>query len=103
MECIDSLADEIGVLGGEFGSVEAGNDTDERRVTLDVVAPMVLAQAEAEDIIKLSFGAGQLDVGHHMGLRLLVQEPVVAMPLYMPKLCLEGLALYTFWFQPTML
>ena len=103
MEGIDSLADEIGVLGGEFGSVEAGNDADESGVTLDVVAPMVFAQAEAEDIIKLYFGAGQLDVSHHMGLRLLVQEPVVTVTLYVSKLCLEGISFYMFWFQPTML
>ena len=98
MEGIDSLADELGVLGGEFGGVEGGNDADERCVTLDVVAPMVLAQAEAEDVVKLSFGAGQLDVSHHMGLRLLVQEPVVTVTLYVSKLCLEGLAFYMFWF-----
>ena len=58
MEGIDPLADKVGVLGGEFGSVEACNDADERRVALDVVAPMILAQAEAEDVIKLRFGAG---------------------------------------------
>ena len=98
MEGIDPLADKDGVLGGKFGSIEAGNDADERRVALDVVAPMILAQAEAEDVIKLCFGAGQLDVGHHMGLRLLVQEPVVTVTLYVSKLCLEGLAFYMFWF-----
>ena len=103
MEGIDPLADKVGVLGGEFGSVEAGNDADESGVALDIVAPMVLAQAETEDVVKLCFGAGQLDVDNHMGLCLLAQEPVVAMPLYMPKLCLEGLAFYMFWFQPTML
>ena len=103
MEGIDPLADKVGVLGGEFDSVEACNDADERRVALDVVAPMILAQAEAKEVIKLRFGAGQLDVSHHVWLRLLVQEPVVAMPFYMPKLCLEGLAFYMFWFQPTML
>ena len=98
MEGIDSLADELGVLGGEFGGVEGGYDADESGVTLDVVAPMVLAQAEAENVVKLCFGAGQLDVGHHMGLCLLVQEPVVAVALYVSKLCLEGLAFYMFWF-----
>ena len=82
MEGIDSLADKVGVLGGKFGSIEAGNDADESGVALDVVAPMVLAQAEAKDIIKLHFGAGQLNMNHHMGLRLLVQEPVVTMTLY---------------------
>ena len=38
-----------------------------------------------------------------MGLRLLVQEPVVTMTLYVSKLRLEGLSIYMFWFQPTML
>ena len=103
MEGIDSFADKVGVLGGEFGGIEAGNDANESSVALDVVAPMVLAQAEAEDVVKLCFGAGQLDVGHHMGLRLLVQEPVVTVPLYVPKLCLEGISIYMIWFQPTML
>ena len=103
MEGIYTFADEVGVLGGEFGSIEAGNDADERRVALDVVAPMILAQAEAEDVIKLRFGTGQLDVSHHMGLCLLVQEPVVAMTFYVPKLCLEGISIYMFWFQSTML
>ena len=98
MEGIDSLADELGVLGGEFGGVEAGNDADESGVTLDVVAPMIFAQAEAEDIIKLCFGTGQLDMGHHMGFCLLVKEPVVTVTLYVSKLCLEGLAFYMFWF-----
>ena len=52
--------------------------------------------------VKLCFGTGQLDVGHHMGLRLLVQEPVVAVTLYVFQLCLEGISFYMFWFQPTM-
>ena len=89
MKGIDSLADKIRVFGCQFCGIKAGNDTDESRVTLDVVAPMIFAQAEAEDIIKLRFGLGQLDVGHHMRLRLLVQEPVVAMTLYMPELLLR--------------
>ena len=72
MEGIDTFADEVGVLGGEFGSIEAGNDADESGVALDVVAPMVFAETEAEDVFKLRFGAGQLDVNHHVWLRLLV-------------------------------
>ena len=103
VEGIDSLADEVGILGGEFCGIEAGNDTDERHVTLNVVAPMILAQAEAEDVIKLRFGAGQLDVSHHVWLCLLVQEPVVTVTLYVSKLCLEGISIYMLWLQPTML
>jgi len=103
MESIDSLTDKVGVLWGEFSGIKAGNDADESEVALNVVAPMILAKAEAEDIIKLCFGAGQLDVSHNVGLCLLVQEPVVAVTLYVSKLCLEGISVYMFWFQPTML
>ena len=78
MEGIDPFANKVWVLGGEFSGIETCNDADESGVILDVVAPMVLAQTETEDIVKLCFGAGQLDVSHHMGLRPLVQEPVVA-------------------------
>jgi len=103
MEGIDSLANKVGVLGCEFGRIEAGNDADESRITLNVVAPMVLAQAEAENVVKLCLVAGQLDVSHNVGLCLLVQEPVVAVTLYVSKLWLEGISVYMFWFQPTML
>ena len=34
MEGIDPLADEIGVLGGQFSGIKASYDTDERHVTL---------------------------------------------------------------------
>ena len=97
MEGIDPLADEIGVLGGQFCGIDAGNDADECEIALDVVTPMVFSQAEAEDVIKLRFGAGQLDVSHHVWLRLLVQEPVVTVPLYVFQLCLEGISIYMFW------
>ena len=103
MKGIDSLADKVGVLWGKFFGIEPCNDADESGVALNVVAPMIFAQAEAEDVVKLCFGAGQLDVGHHMRLCLLVQEPVVAVALYVSKFCLEGLAFYMFWFQPIML
>ena len=103
MEGIDPFADEVGVLRGEFGGIETGNDADESRVTLDVVAPMIFAQAEAEDVIKLCFSAGQLDVSHHMGLRLLVEQPIITMALNVFQLCPEGLTIYMFCRQPTML
>ena len=76
------LADIIRIFWGELSGIEPCNDTDESCVTLDVVAPMILTQAEAENIVKLSYGARQLDVSHHMRLRLLVQESVVTMTLY---------------------
>jgi len=72
MEGIDSLANEIGVLRSKFSSVEARDDANKGRVTLNVVAPMILAQAEAKNVVKLCFGVGQLDVNHHVWLRLLV-------------------------------
>ena len=50
MKGINPLADKVGVLWSEFGGIEACNDADECRVAFDVVAPMVLAQAEAKDM-----------------------------------------------------
>ena len=37
MEGIDPLADKIRIFGGELGSVEAGNNTDESEINLDVI------------------------------------------------------------------
>ena len=42
MEGIDSLADKIWVLGGKFGSIEAGNDADESEVALTQKEPSLL-------------------------------------------------------------
>ena len=39
MEGIDQLADEIGILGGEFCGVEASYNADESEIALDVVSP----------------------------------------------------------------
>ena len=55
VEGIDAFTDEVWVLGGEFGGIEAGNDTEERKITLDVLAPMVLSQAPAKDVVELCF------------------------------------------------
>ena len=77
VEGVDTLADEIGVLGGELAGVEACDDAEERQIALDVFAPFVLAQAPAKDVIELGLRLGQLDVGHEMRLRLLMEQPVV--------------------------
>lgn len=39
VEGIDQLADEIGILGGEFCGVEASYNADESEIALDVVSP----------------------------------------------------------------
>ena len=77
VEGVDALADEIGVLGGELAGVKACNDAEERQIALDVFAPFVLPQAPAKDVIELGLRLGQLDVGHEMRLRLLMEQPVV--------------------------
>ena len=73
VEGVDALADKIGVFGGEFLGIKAGNDADEREVAIDVVAPMVLPEAKTEYVVKLCLRARLLDMNHHMGLTLLVQ------------------------------
>ena len=55
---INTLADEVWVLGRQFFSVEACNDAEEGEVTLDVFTPMVLPQAEAKDVVKLGLRLG---------------------------------------------
>ena len=57
-EGIDTFTDEVGVLGGEFGGIEACNDAEERQITFDVLTPMVLTQAPAKDVVKLSLSLG---------------------------------------------
>ncbi len=40
---------------------------------------MVLAQAEAENVVELRSRLGQLDMNNHMGFGLLMKQPVVSM------------------------
>ena len=54
----DSLFYEVWVLGGELFGIEAGNDTEERKITLDILTPKVLDEAKAQDLIKLSLRLG---------------------------------------------
>ena len=84
VEGVEALADEIGVHRGELAGIIACNDAEERQIALDVFAPFVLAQAPAKNVIKLGLRLGQLDVGHEMGLRLLMEQPVIAMSRNMP-------------------
>ncbi len=83
VEGVDALADKIGVLGRKLFGIVACNDAEERKIALDIFAPFVLTQAPAKDIIKLCLRLGQLDMSHQMGLGLLMEQPVVAMPLNM--------------------
>lgn len=50
----DSLLDKVGILGSELFRVVAGNDTEEGKVILYILAPMVLKYTKTEDIVKLS-------------------------------------------------
>lgn len=54
IEGIDTLADEVWVLGSQFCGIEASNNTNEGEVASNVVTPMVLAQTPAKDVVKLS-------------------------------------------------
>jgi hypothetical protein len=54
VEGIDALTDEVWILGGEFCGIKACNDAEEGEITLNVLAPMVLAKAPAKDVVKLS-------------------------------------------------
>ena len=49
---INTFANKIRELGGEFCGIEACYDAKERKVTFDVFAPMVLTQAPAKDVVK---------------------------------------------------
>ena len=55
---INTLADEVRVLGRQFFCVEACNDAKEGEIALDVLTPMVLPQAEAKDVVKLGLRLG---------------------------------------------
>jgi len=57
-EGVNSFTDEVRVLGCQFFSVEACNDAEEGEITLDVLTPMVLPQAEAKDVVKLGLRLG---------------------------------------------
>ncbi len=57
-EGIDTFTDEVRVLVGEFGGIETCNDAEERQITFDVLAPMVLTQAPAKDVVKLCLRLG---------------------------------------------
>lgn len=74
--------------------VVACQGTEETQVATDVLVQLLLADEPAQLAVKLGFVSGKLDVHNHMGLGLLMEEPVVTMPLYMPQLSPEGLALH---------
>ena len=46
IEGINTLTDEVWVLGSQFCGIEASNDTNEGEVASNIVTPMVLAQAQ---------------------------------------------------------
>ena len=54
----NTLFDKVRVFGAKFFGVVACNDAEEGKIALDVFAPFVLAQAEAEDLVKLGLRFG---------------------------------------------
>jgi hypothetical protein len=69
---INTLLDKVRVLGCQFLGIIACNDAEKGEIALDVLAPMVLNQAETQDVVKLCLRLGQLYMGHDMGFSLLV-------------------------------
>ena len=57
-ESVDSFSDKVRVLRSDFFCVKARNDAKEGQIALDIFAPFVLTQAEAEDLVKLRLRLG---------------------------------------------
>ena len=55
---VDSFSDKVRILRRDFFCIEACNDAEEGQIALDVFAPFVLTQAEAEYLIKLGLRFG---------------------------------------------
>ena len=55
---------------------------------------LLMADEPTEDAVEVGFVPGQLDVHRHVGLGLLMEEPVVTMSLDMTQLGMEGLTLH---------
>ena len=91
---VDDALDVVGESAWNLFLVIASQGTDETQVATDILVQFLLADEPAQLTVKLGFVSGKLDVDNHMGLGLLMEEPVVAMPLYMPQLSPEGLALH---------
>jgi len=53
IEGIDALLDAVWVFWSQFCGIEAGYHTNERQIALNIVAPFVLTQTPAEDMVKL--------------------------------------------------
>jgi hypothetical protein len=68
----DSLLDKVGILGSELFRVVASDDTEEGKVTFDILAPMVLKDTKTEDAVELSLRLGLLYMDYDMWLSLLV-------------------------------
>ena len=55
---INTLLDKVRVLGCQFLGIITCNDAEEGKIALDVLAPMVLNQAETQDVVKLCLRLG---------------------------------------------
>ena len=63
--------------------VDSGKGTDESKVITYKLMQLLLADEPSEDAVEVGFVPSQLDVYRHVGLGLLMEEPVVTMPLDM--------------------
>ena len=53
IKSINSFLDEIRMLRREFCGIKACNDTNEGKISFNIVTPFVLAEAPSENMIKL--------------------------------------------------
>ena len=87
----------------QFVPVDTGKCTDEGEVITYELVQLLLADEPAEDAVEVGFIPSQLDVYRHVGLGLLMEEPVVTMPIDMTQFDTEGLALHMLEFNTLLL
>ena len=100
---INDALDVVGITEGELIPVDSRECADKVEVIPYELMQLLLADEPAEDAVEVGFVPGQLDVHRHMGLGLLVEEPVVTMSLDMTQLGTEVLALHMFEFNTLLL
>ena len=87
----------------QFVPVDSRKSTYKGEVTTYELVQLLLTDEPAEDAVEVDFVLGQLNVYRHVGLGLLMEEPVVTMSLDMTQLGTEGLALHMLKFNTLLL